>query len=408
MEERLEKLYEQIADLRDILANESRVKQIIEEELLDIKKKYGDERRTEIVPVDDEIILEDLIERHTCVITMTHAGYIKRQPSDTYSAQRRGGKGVIGMTTKEEDLVENCIALHSHSYLMLFTNTGKVHIRKAYQIPEAARTAKGTNIVNILDLEEGEKITALISVSDFHAGEYLTMVTRQGVIKRTELTEYAIQRKGGKIALSLDEGDELVFVRHTKGADQLIVATRGGYAVRFREDDVRCMGRTARGVRAITLTDGDCVSGAAIVDEEKKLIVITESGYGKRTEFADFPCHNRGGKGVICHNTEKTGAVAGIATVEDNDDIMIITSDGTIIRTPVDGIPVYGRNTGGVIIMKTAEDSHIANFALVAKEEPEVIEGEAPVEETVSEEVTLSEEEMTEETVGEETVDEEI
>ena len=376
VEERLAKLYEQIADFRAILADEGRVKQIISEEMTEIRNRFSDARRTEIVPMEDEIILEDLIERHTCVITMTHAGYIKRQPSDVYSAQRRGGKGIIGMTTKEEDAVEHCIAMNSHSFMMLFTNTGKVHIRKAYQIPESARTAKGTNIVNVLDLAEGEKITALISVSGFRAGEYLTMVTKNGVIKRTEMIEYEIQRRGGKIALALDEGDELVYVHTTNGSNELLIATAMGYAVRFDEKDVRCMGRTARGVRGITLSEGDAVVGAAVVDETKKLLIITEKGFGKRADFADFPLHNRGGKGVRCHNTERTGMVAGLAAVEESDDVMIITNDGTIIRTPVAGIPVYGRNTGGVIIMKLSEGSYISNFALVAREEPETVEGE--------------------------------
>ncbi len=371
IEERLAKLEATVKELRDILANEERIKQIVKDELSDIKNKFGDDRKTELVEATDEIDIEDLIERHTCVITMSHAGYIKRQRADLYTAQHRGGKGIIGMGTKEEDYVENVIVANSHSNLMMFTNIGKVYTRKVYRIPEASRTAKGSNIANILELADGEKITAVIAVDAFKDGEYLTMVTKHGVIKRTLLSEYEYQRKGGKIALSLDEGDELLFVRHTVGDENLIIATHDGYAVRFSETNVRSMGRLARGVRGITLGDGDYVVGVALVSEGNKLLTITENGYGKRSEFDDFrEMKNRGGRGVTCHNiNEKTGKLAAIASVGENDDIMIITNDGTIIRTPVSGINVYSRSAGGVIVMRLSEGATIVNFAKIQSEE---------------------------------------
>ncbi len=381
IEARLNELYEMIKEYKAILADENRIKQIIKDELLEAKKKFGDERKTEIIEAEDDILIEDLIEKHTCLVTMSNAGYIKRCPSDTYSAQRRGGKGIIGMSTKEEDFVETVVACHSHSYLMMFTNKGKVQVKKAYQIPEAGRTAKGTNIVNILELDEGEKVTALLSIPEFVAGEYLTMVTKNGVIKRTDLSEYEYQRKGGKKALNLDEDDELVFVAHTTGENEVIIATYNGYAARFHESAARVMGRTARGVRGIKLTAGDYVKAVAIVEEGKKLVSITEKGFGKRCEYDDFSAHNRGTKGVCCHKlSTKTGKLCGIASVAEDEDIMMITSEGTMIRIAAADIPVYSRTAGGVIVMRTGADTHIVNFAKVAKEPDEIPEIEAPEE----------------------------
>ena len=370
IEARLAELNRMIAEYKDILADEGKIKQIIKDELLEAKKKFGDDRKTEIVAAEDDILIEDLIEKHTCLITMSNAGYIKRCPSDTYSAQRRGGKGIIGMSTKEDDFVETVVACHSHSYLMMFTNKGKVQVKKVYQIPEAGRTAKGTNIVNILEMDPGEKVTALLSIPEFVAGEYLTMVTKNGVIKRTDLCEYEYQRKGGKKALNLDEDDELVFVAHTTGDNEIIIATYNGYAARFHESAARVMGRTARGVRGIKLGEGDFVKAVAIVEEGKKLISITEKGFGKRCEYDDFSAHNRGTKGVCCHKlSAKTGKLCGIASVHDDEDIMMITSEGTMIRIPVADIPVYSRTAGGVIVMRTGADTYIVNFAKVVKEE---------------------------------------
>ena len=396
IEEELARLHALILELEGILADEHKIDQIIKDEMGEIRRKFSDERRTEIVAATDDIELEDLIEKHNCVITMTHAGYIKRLPADTYSAQRRGGKGIIGMSTKEDDFIENVASVHSHSYLMMFTNKGKVHTRKAYQIPEASRTAKGTNIVNIIEMLPEEKVTALISVEGFNEGEYLTMVTKNGIIKRTLLTQYEYQRKGGKIALSLDEGDELVFVMHTHGECDIVIATAHGCAVRYTEANVRAMGRTARGVKGISLREGDYVTGVAIVDDKQSMVTVTENGYGKRTLFSDFrEMKNRGGYGVTCHKIgDKTGLLCGIETVSEDDDLMMITAGGTIIRTPVKDIPVYSRTAGGVIMMRVSEDQKLVNFTKVAREDDEELEG---LEEVA--EVTEAIVESTEETV---------
>ena len=385
IEDELARLHAIILELEGILADPAKIMQIIKEEMTEIKRKYSDERRTEIVAATDDIELEDLIEKHECVITMTHAGYIKRQPADTYAAQRRGGKGIIGMTTKEDDFIENVIGVHSHSYLMLFTSKGRVHTRKAYQIPEASRTAKGTNIVNVLELFPEEKITSMISVTGFNEGEYLTMVTKNGVIKRTLLSEYEYQRKNGKIALRLDEDDELVFVMHTHGECDIILATRYGNAVRYTEQNVRSMGRTARGVRGISLREGDYVTGVAIVEDGKKLVTVTENGFGKKTDFEDFRVmKNRGGFGVVCHKlSDKTGMLCGVATVSDEDDLMMITNTGTIIRTPVVDVPTYSRTAGGVIMMRLNEGQSLVNFTKVPHEEPEDEEVAEEAAETV-------------------------
>ena len=371
VEDRIEKLEGIINELKSILADENKIKEILKNELLEAKAKFGDKRRTELIEATEEIDLEDLIERHTCVITVSHTGYIKRQKADVYSAQNRGGKGIIGMTTKEEDYVEDVIVVNSHSNLLFFTSKGRVYSKKAYRIPEASRTAKGTNLVNIIELGEGERVTAIISIAEFSEGEYLTMVTKRGVIKRTLLKDFEYQRRGGKIAINLDEDDELIFVRHTKGNESLIIATRNGLAVRFDENNVRCMGRAAHGVKGITLMGDDYVVGVAVVDEEKTLLTITDNGMGKRTSFSDFrQMKNRGGKGVTCQNiTEKTGKLAAIITVSDDDDIMLITNEGTIIRTSVSGIIVYSRTATGVIVMRLSDGSFINNVARLEKAE---------------------------------------
>ena len=371
VEDRIAKLAVLVAELKGILADEEKVKDILKNELNEIKSKFGDQRKSEIVEATEEIDLEDLIERHTCVITVSHTGYIKRQRADVYSAQNRGGKGIIGMTTKEDDFVENVIVVNSHSTLLFFTNKGRVYAKKAYRIPEAGRTAKGTNLVNIIELGEGESVTSIISISEFTEGEFLTMVTKRGVIKRTLLSEFEYQRKGGKIAINLDEDDELIFVRHTTGNESLVIATREGNAVRFDENNVRSMGRGAHGVKGITLVGDDYVVGVAVVDEEKTLLTITDNGVGKRTNFADFrQMKNRGGRGVTCQNiNEKTGKLAAITTVADDDDIMLITNEGTIIRTSVSGINVYSRTATGVIIMRLSEGSYINNVARLEKSE---------------------------------------
>ncbi len=372
IEERLAKLTALVAELQGILADETKaaIKQIIKDDLSKIKERFGDARRTELVPWEEEIDYEDLIEQHTCVISLTHEGYIKRQNSDVYSAQRRGGKGIIGTTTKEEDFVEKIMAVDSHSFLLMFTTKGKIYTTKAYAIPEAGRTSKGTYMANLLELDDGEKVTAMISVKEFAENDYLLFITKKGTVKRTPLSEYESRRKGGKIALLLDEDDELVYVRHTTGSDDIIIATRNGNATRFDENDARPMGRGARGVRGIRLEDGDEVVGAVLVEDDKKLITITENGFGKRSDFDEFACHNRGGKGVCCHNiTDKTGPLASIASVSEDDDIMLMTDSGTMIRMTVGEIPVYRRSAGGVIVMRTSDETRVASFTVIAKEE---------------------------------------
>ena len=379
VEDRLAKLAIIVDELRGILADENKVKDIIKKEMTEIKDRFGDGRLSELCEATEEIDLEDLIERHTCVITVSHTGYIKRQRADTYSAQNRGGKGIIGMTTKEDDFVEDVIVANSHAHLMFFTNKGRVYAKKAYRIPEASRTAKGTNLVNIIELGDGEYVTAIIPITEFTEGEYLTMVTKLGVIKRTLLSEFEYQRRGGKIAINLDEDDELIFVRHTKGDESLILATRNGLAVRFDENNVRSIGRGARGVSGITLVGDDVVVGICVVDEEKTLLTVTENGMGKRSPFSDFrQMKNRGGRGVTCHNiSEKTGKLASIITVSEDDDIMLITNEGTIIRTSVSGINVYSRTASGVIIMRLADGSIINNVARLERQEDIEAESEA-------------------------------
>ncbi|MBE6658476.1 MAG: DNA gyrase subunit A [Ruminococcaceae bacterium] len=359
-----------IKELRDILSSEGRIHQIIKDEMLEIKRKYADERRTEIVAAENEIVLEDLIERHTCVITMTQSGYIKRQPADTYVAQKRGGKGIIGMTTKEEDVVDDVHIVPSHAFLLMFTNRGRVYVRKAYQIPEAGRTAKGTSVVNVLELTDGERVTAIIDLPAFNENEYLMMATRNGVIKRVAVKEFEYQRRGGKIAVDLDDGDSLDFVCKTGGEDEVILASHNGQAIRFREAQARVMGRGARGVRGMTLAEGDYITGAAVVRENAMLLSITENGYGKLTPFAEYSTHGRGGKGIVCHAiTEKTGLLCGIAAVSPDDDVMMITNEGTMIRTPVSEIRVCGRPSQGVIVMRMTDGAHVVNFAAVCDEE---------------------------------------
>ena len=313
----------------------------------------------------DEIDLEDLIEKHNCIITVSHAGYVKRQPSDVYSSQNRGGKGIIGATIKEEDFLETVLSVNSHSILLMFTNFGKVYARKAYMIPEASRTSKGSNIVNIVELSEGEKLTSMISVEEFLENEYLMMVTRKGIIKKTPLSDFEYNRKGGKKAIELDEGDELYFVRKTDGNNSILIATEDGNAVRFDENNVRSMGRGARGVRAMRLRGEDIVTGVAVVDDQKTLVTITENGFGKRTPFDDFrEMKNRGGHKL----SEKTGKLIGIATVGDNEDMMLISHGGTIIRVRVADISTYSRTASGVIVMRSKDDT-VVSFTVVPKQE---------------------------------------
>ena len=284
----------------------------------------------------------------------------------------RGGKGLIAMHTKEEDFIEKVLVANSHDYLLMFTDSGKIFVRKVYRIPEASRTAKGSNIINLIEIEKGERVTAMVTLSEFIHGEYLTMVTEKGVIKRTDIAEYEYQRKGGKIAINLDEGDRLIFVGHTDGSRHILIATKNGYGARFDENKVNVVGRTARGVRGIDLRAGDIVCGAVIVDNDKQLLTITENGYGKKSFFDEFEPRNRGIMGVIAHNiSEKTGKLAAVACVDDNKDVMVITNEGVIIRTATDVIPTYKRSTTGVKIMRLDDGAIVANTTLVDKEDDE-------------------------------------
>ncbi len=400
VEERLAELYALIDDLRAILSDDARLTAIIKEDLNYIRDKYGDERRTDIVEAENDILIEDLIERESCVITATNAGYIKRLPSDTYQAQRRGGKGVTAMGTREEDIVEDVIIAHSHDFLLMFSDTGKVYIKKCYEIPESARTAKGTNLVNLLSLDSGEKITAILPVADFTQDENLVLITRRGVAKRINLMAYSRKRNNGLRAINLDEGDQLLYVLRTGGDDDIMVATDRGLSIRFSEQDVREMGRTARGVRAVTLSEGDSVVGAGVIPGGKSdigqyVLTITENGYGKRSELSEYKRQSRGGRGLCCHKLgEKTGALAGIRIVPEDYEIMLITDGGVIIRTRVSEIPVYGRSASGVRVMRLDGESRVVRFAVVARagkaEEPAAPaasenEAEAPAPESAPE-----------------------
>lgn len=371
----LERLAALVEKLEGILADDVKIHNIIKDDLLEIARKYGDDRRTDIEAAADDILIEDLIEKHKCVVTVSNTGYIKRQPVDAYQSQNRGGKGITAMGTKEEDYVTNLIVSHSHNYLFMFSNFGKLYVKKCYEIPEASRTAKGTNLVNILQLDNGEKITAFVSGDKLHHDAFLTMVTKFGVIKRTAISNFKNIRKGGIIAITLDEGDELLYVAKTDGNCDIMIATNEGACVRFKEESIRETGRTSRGVRAINLPEGGEVVGTSIFTQEevesgsKKLLTVTENGFGKRSDIAEFAVHNRGGKGMICHKiTEKTGKLAGIAGVEETDDIMLITDGGVIIRTSVSQISTVGRNASGVIVMRTGDEAKIVSFSRIVND----------------------------------------
>ena len=380
--EKLQKEFEEIRQkieyYKDLLASEEKIRGVLKDELLEIRDKFGDERRTEIQDVEDELDIEDLIEEEQCVYTMSHAGYIKRLPASTYRAQKRGGKGITAMSTRDEDYVESVFTGSTHDYILFFTNIGKVHRKKGYQIPEAGRTAKGTNIVNILPLEAGEKVTAGVMVHEFDEESYLVFFTRNGTVKRLLLKELHTARKGGIRALTLDEGDELIDVRRTGGNENVIIATHNGVAICFNEQDIRPMGRDAVGVRGIKLKEGDYVVGSGRAVPGSSLLSITENGYGKRTLVEEYfrgesgDPQKRGGSGMKAYQcTEKTGKIAGVRVVDENEDILMITDDGTIIRTAVTDINIYSRVTQGVRVMRLDEGVHVISLASADKEEEE-------------------------------------
>ncbi len=377
-------LEQKIAYYQELLADEAKLRAVLRQELVEIRDKFGDERRTVIQDIEDEIDIEDLIDEETCAFTLSNDGYIKRMPVDTYRTQSRGGRGVNAQNLKEEDYVKSLNIASTHDHILFFTDTGRVHHRKGYQIPEAGRTARGTAIVNVLPLDAGETVTAMVVTREFNEDEYLLMATRKGVVKRLPFVALKTNRKAGIKALTLDEDDHLVNVLRTNGSDNVILATAQGMAICFNETDVRCMGREAAGVRGITLNEGDYVVGAEKVEEGKTLLTITENGYGKRTELPEYlrtgpegekiP-QSRGGKGLKNYNiTSKTGNIAGCRVVSEEDDVMIIENGGVIIRVPASSINVYKRDVQGVIVMRVEEGNKVVSLERVERDEEEPAE----------------------------------
>ena len=370
-----------IKELTEILADTNKLLDVIKKELLEIKDKYNDERRTKIVQNPGEIDIEDLIEEEASVIAMTNLNYIKRTPLDTYKSQNRGGRGIMGMQTREEDAVTRLFVCSTHDYLLFFTNFGRVYRIKGYQVPEAGRTARGLAIVNLLSISQGETITAVVPVKNFEDDKYLVMVTKSGVIKKTDMSSFANIRKAGLTAVNLREGDELIAAFLTDGTKDIFAATRNGMGIRFNENDVRPMGRTATGVKAITLTGDDYVVSSDIIEENDKLLNVTENGYGKRTEESAFNVQYRGGKGVKIHQiTEKTGLLSGVIKVSDNEELMIVTSEGVIIRLRGKEISTFGRISQGVKLINLGEGVSVAGIAKI--DEEDIMEEESQKTET--------------------------
>ncbi|MBI5047759.1 MAG: DNA gyrase subunit A [Deltaproteobacteria bacterium] len=361
-----------IKRLEEILASEKLLIEVIVNELKEIRKQFGDERRTEIIEKTGEITMEDIIAEEDMMVNISHGGYIKRNPTSLFRTQKRGGKGKIGMTTKEEDFVENMFVASTHSYILFFTDKGKAYSLKVYDIPQAGPAAKGKAIVNLLNLSQGEKMTAFLSVKEFTQGKFIVMATKHGVIKKTDLTVFANIRSGGLIALGLDEGDELIATRLTDGSKEIFLGTRDGQAIRFNESQVRDMGRVARGVRAINLGKDDKVVSMEALEEGKTILTVTERGYGKRTEIKEYRSQLRGGMGIInIKITEKNGPVVGIAQVSGEDELMITTDIGKIIRIAMKGVSVIGRNTQGVKLIDVEKDERVTGIAPIAEKEEE-------------------------------------
>ena len=366
IEEEYQEVLKTIEWLKSVLADEGKIFQIIKEELTAVKEKFGDDRRTRIMGSATTMDVEDLIAEEDVVITLTHNNYIKRMPLTTYRSQRRGGRGVTGMGTKETDFVENILITTTHHTILFFTNRGLVYRLKGYDIAESTRQAKGTAIINLLPLAGGEKITAVIPVKEFREDRYLFMATKKGIVKKTGLAEFDTARKGGLIALTLDEDDELIGVKFTDGERTIVLGTRDGLAITFPEGDVRSMGRNARGVYGIHLKDMDEIVGMDTVREGMEILTVTEEGYGKRTPIADYRVQKRGGKGIINMKvTEKTGAVIGLKVVHPDQELMLITTEGIVIRTNVNEISVISRNTQGVMLIKTESGDRVASLAVM-------------------------------------------
>ena len=371
IEEEMAQLKEKIAEYMEILSSETRVLEIVKEEALVLRDKYGDDRRTEIANISGEVDIEDLIPEETCVFTMTTLGYIKRQPVDTYRIQKRGGRGVIGMARREEDVAETMFTCSTHDYVMFFTSDGRTYRLKGYEIPEGSRTSKGMNIVNLLPITPDVKVNAMIRVPEFSEGQYLCMVTRKGIIKRTELEAYRNVRKNGVIAISLDENDELAWVHLTSGEDDLLVATRKGMSIRFHETDARPLGRTARGVKASELSESDEVVGMAVLKEDGTVLTVSETGYGRRSEVTDYRLQSRAGKGTINYHTEKYGDVAAVRLIREEEDVILISSDGIIIRIPTDEIRLCARPSKGVRVMRVNEGEKVVTLTSADHDEGE-------------------------------------
>lgn len=363
-------LIKDIEYYRSLLSNEQKLLLVIKDELLEIRKKYSDKRRTQISATMEEFEAEDFIEEQEVAVTMTHFGYIKRLPADTYKSQKRGGRGITGLQTREEDFVEHLFITSTHNYILFFTNKGKMYKLKTYEIPEAGRQAKGTALVNLLQLDPDEKVSAVIHIKDFDDGKYLIFMTKNGTIKKTELKEYETSRNTGITAISLVESDELIGVKLTRGTTELIAVTKNGMSIRFPESDVRPMGRGTRGVRGITLNPDDVVVGMDIIEEDADLLIISEKGYGKRTPVSEYRVQSRGGKGIITSKiTNKTGHAVGMKVVKDNDEIMLINLSGIIIRLNVNEISEMGRSTQGVKLMKVPENESVVSIAKISSDE---------------------------------------
>jgi len=375
IEEEYAELIKMINYFREVLANERLVYQIIKDEIMEIRKKYSDARRTKIVSKVEEIDIEDLIPEEQVVITLTHFGYVKRLSIDNYTAQKRGGKGIAGLTTREDDFVEHLFITSTHNNIMFFTNQGRVYTMKAFEIPDASRQAKGTAIINLLQLNTREKIQAVMTIKEFQEDRYIVMATKEGIIKKTPLEQFSSIRKNGLNAINLKQGDELIGVKLTDGKQQILIVTSKGYSIRFSEEDVRSMGRSAAGVRAITLREGDIAVGMDIVDETAELLTVSEKGFGKRTSLSEYSLQGRGGKGIKTYKvTEKTGNLVGAKVVKDADEILLINEQGTVIRLNVSNISETGRNTLGVKLMKTGEDDKVVSIAKINNEDKEEVQ----------------------------------
>ena len=371
IEDELKALALKIADFKDILGSNLRLRQIVKEEALEVKNKFGDERRTAIENVSGEVDIEDLIPKEDCVLTMTRYGYIKRQSLDSYKLQRRGGRGVSGLTRRDEDSVNELFIINSHDYILFFTNFGRVYRLKCYEVHESSRTSKGTNIANLLPISADERVTSMIKVEEFEENKYLIMVTKNGVIKRTSLKSFDTSRKGGLIALDLDEGDELAWVRMTDGNQEMIVATKEGKSIRFKETDVRAVGRSARGVRALRLKPNDEVVGMVIVQENKFVLTVSETGYGRLSSADDYRVQSRGGQGVTNYHTEKYGKVASLTSVSLDEDVILISDNGIIIRIEANTIRQCSRPSKGVKVMRLVGKGKVVAVACVPHEESE-------------------------------------